>query len=144
MWDKGHRFPVERRGPIVREQLTQFAEASGDHNRIHLDESFAKEAGFSTVIVHGMISMSFIGDYLIQFFPESQYQLTLFRSRFKNITFPGDSLLCEAEVREVTADEEPEVLVHVWATNEKGDLITDGECRFTPKSQNDGSEKTAQ
>ena len=128
MWNKGHRFKSERRGPIQKEDLVRYAEASGDKNRIHLDEAFAKQAGFSTVIVHGMLSMSFLGDYLIQFFPENRFKLTLFRARFKHITFPGDSLTCEAEVRE---HENGQSTVHVWALNDKGELITDAECRFS-------------
>jgi acyl dehydratase len=151
MWNKGHRFPLEKRGPIQREDLVRYADASGDRNRIHLEEDFAKEAGFPSVIVHGMLSMSFLGDYLIQFFPESQYKLTLFRARFKHVTFPGDVLNCEAEVRDLPDEEpdkkpadnkkvQPEVAVHVWATNDKGELITDGECRFAPVGD---PEKTA-
>ena len=128
MWAKGHRFQPENRGPILAEHLVAYAEASGDKNRIHLDPSFASESGFPSVIVHGMLSMSFLGDYLIQFFPETGFSLALFRARFKHVTFPGDILTCQGEVREISDDKE--VVVHVWATNVEGELVTDAECRF--------------
>jgi acyl dehydratase len=32
----------------------RYAEASGDRNRIHLDDAFARQAGLPGVIVHGM------------------------------------------------------------------------------------------
>ena len=36
--------PVERR--ITQEQLVQYADASGDHNPLHLDEEFARGTSY--------------------------------------------------------------------------------------------------
>lgn len=40
------------------DQTSRYAEASGDHNPIHLDESVARMAGLPGVILHGMCSMA--------------------------------------------------------------------------------------
>ncbi len=47
--------------PVERIQLVKYAGASGDFNRIHYDEPFAKAGGFPSVIAHGMLSMGFFG-----------------------------------------------------------------------------------
>ncbi len=40
-----------------REDLVKYASASGDHNKIHLDEAFAKSVGLPDIIAHGMLTM---------------------------------------------------------------------------------------
>src|SRR5437764_14058120 len=43
---------------VTVEQIRQYAEASGDRNPIHLDETLARSAGMPGVIAHGMITMA--------------------------------------------------------------------------------------
>jgi acyl dehydratase len=132
-WKKGDPLSSEKRGPIQRSDLVSYAEASGDHNRIHLDEEFAKASGFPSVIVHGMLSMGFLGDYLLQFFPEDRFKITQFKARFRKVTFPGDTLDCQGEVRDVEGDK---VVVHLRTVNEKGEVTTDGEVELHALSSN--------
>src|ERR1700749_1688324 len=60
----GAPLPSLEKPPITTTQLVQYAGASGDFNRIHYDEPFAKEGGFPSVIAHGMLSMAFFGQLL--------------------------------------------------------------------------------
>ncbi|GAA4407254.1 MaoC family dehydratase [Fodinibacter luteus] len=43
--------------PVRRETLVAYANASGDQNPIHQDESFARSVGLPDVIAHGMWTM---------------------------------------------------------------------------------------
>jgi acyl dehydratase len=52
--------------PITQEQLQRYAQASGDHNPIHLDEAAARRVGLDSVIAHGMLSMAFLGQFVNQ------------------------------------------------------------------------------
>lgn len=45
-----------------RQDLVDYANASGDQNRIHLDEEFAKSVGLPDVIAHGMLTMALAGN----------------------------------------------------------------------------------
>lgn len=46
---------------IVTEQdVVKFADISGDHNPVHLDEAYARTTRFKGRIVHGMLSASFL------------------------------------------------------------------------------------
>ncbi len=45
-----------------RQDLVDYANASGDQNRIHLDEEFAKSVGLPDVIAHGMLTMAIAGN----------------------------------------------------------------------------------
>ncbi len=64
-----HSFANASRGAALAEstahldhdQTFRYADASGDTNRIHVDEVFAKEMGLPGIIVHGMCTMAFCG-----------------------------------------------------------------------------------
>ena len=111
----------------TREQLRRYADASGDHNPIHLDENFAKQAGFPGVIVHGMLSMAVLGDYIVRHFPTQKFELLRFRCRFRKVTFPGDAITCEGTVTE-RADSTGSFTVQLQTKNQNGDLTCEGEA----------------
>jgi len=52
------------KGPITKEQLKEYGPAAGDPNPIHIDDEFAKMAGYPGVFAHGMLSMGFLGQFL--------------------------------------------------------------------------------
>lgn len=47
--------------PVARGALVAYANASGDQNRIHQDEAFARSVGLPDVIAHGMWTMGAAG-----------------------------------------------------------------------------------
>jgi acyl dehydratase len=76
---------------ITKEQIRDYCEASGDHNRIHWDSEFARESGLPDVIAHGMLSMGLLGEALAQWgYPQGSLQT--FEAKFKDMVNPGDRL----------------------------------------------------
>ena len=53
----GDEIPVKSK-LVVREEVKAYADASGDQNPIHQDESFAKMVGLPGIIAHGMFTMA--------------------------------------------------------------------------------------
>jgi acyl dehydratase len=45
---------------VTQEQINQFAEATGDHQWIHVDEERAKAGPFGAPIAHGFLTLSMI------------------------------------------------------------------------------------
>jgi acyl dehydratase len=130
-WEAGQPLQVLTKPPITRDQLKAYAAASGDNNPIHLDEGFAQQAGFPSVIVHGMMSMAFLGDHLQFNFPPEKYRVLKLRTRFRKVTFPGDTLSCEGRVRRVEAD--GKVLVALHTRNQRGEITSEGEAEISAK-----------
>lgn len=124
----GTALPAHSKPTLTREHLKAYAEASGDHNPIHLNEAFAKEAGFKSVIAHGMLSMAFLGDYIRKNFPESQFTLKRFRVRFKKITFPGDTLTCQGTLKE--NPNAGELVLVLQTLNQNLEITTEGEAHL--------------
>jgi acyl dehydratase len=93
----GDALPALEKAPITTTQLVQYAGASGDFNRIHYDEPFAKEGGFPSVIAHGMLSMGFFGQ-LVADWAGGPQRVARLATRFKAVTFPGDQITIAGEV----------------------------------------------
>ena len=85
--------------PITRTTLALYAGASGDHNPIHIDSDFAKEAGLPDVFAHRMLSMAYLGRVLTNWQPQAK--LRKFGNRFAKITQLHDVITCSGTVVEL-------------------------------------------
>jgi acyl dehydratase len=110
---------------IERIQLVRYAGASGDFNRIHVEEGFAQAAGYPSVFAHGMLSMGFLGQLLSERFgPQSVQRLKV---RFKAITWPGDVVHCRGEVTGIRGEPGARVAdLKVWAETRPGTITVEG------------------
>ena len=52
---------------ITNDDVQAFADISGDHNPIHLDDEFAKDSIFGERVAHGMLTASHISAALVSF-----------------------------------------------------------------------------
>src|SRR6476659_11249846 len=57
---------------ITRADLVAYAEASGDHNPIHQDETVARSVGLPGVIAHGMYTMALAARAVATWFPGAE------------------------------------------------------------------------
>lgn len=114
------------RGPITQKMLQDYAHASLDFNPIHLDESFAKKAGFPSVIAHGMLSMAFMGDFIVLNFPRESYRVVSFSCRFKKVVFPEDVLTVNGQIKKENSDSL--LYLQVTVTNQKEEITSSGEA----------------
>lgn len=72
----------------TRDELAQYARASGDLNPLHLDEAFARKAGFDNLVVHGMLNMALLGRLLTDHFASDA--ILGFSARFEGVLLVGE------------------------------------------------------
>ena len=121
----GDQIPDMVKENISRTQLALFAGASGDHNPIHLDDEEAKSGGLPGVIVHGMLTMAFLGQALTGWVPVSRVRS--WNARFVAMAFPGDTINSKGVIVEkVSEDGEDRVKLDISAENQKGEKILVG------------------
>jgi acyl dehydratase len=79
---------------VDEDQTFRYAEASGDHNPIHLDAEFARgAAGLPGIIVHGMCTMAFAARAVVDgACGGDPARLRRIRVRFSRPVFPGEAL----------------------------------------------------
>ena len=88
---------------INRKLLVAYANASGDQNPIHQDETFAKSVGLPDVIAHGMLTMALAGKYLSEI-SGSQNVIDFSAKFIKPVVVPADvdvALIVSGKVTEV-------------------------------------------
>jgi acyl dehydratase len=136
----GDMLPPLVKPPISQEQLRRYADASGDHNPIHLDADAARRVGLDSVIAHGMLSMAFLGQFINQQIADNPDAfLTHLQVRFASMVRLGDTLTCRGVVKERRAgdDGRESVAVECWVQNQKGEKVTLGEAMVSlPHSYN--------
>jgi acyl dehydratase len=119
---------------ITREQLVAYAEASGDHNPIHLNDDFARMAGLDGVIAHGMLSMGFLGQFVSGWMGTLEGHPTLARLkvRFSAMVKPGDVLTCKGTIKRIERREgHTHLTLDMWAENQRGERVTGGDAEVS-------------
>lgn len=112
---------------ITDEDIRAFAQVSGDHNPIHLDDDFASGTRFGRRIAHGMLSASLISSVLANKLP-GQGSIYLSQSlRFVAPVFPGDTITAKVIVTAVR-DERRIVTLETVCTNQRDEVVIKGEA----------------
>ncbi len=116
---KGKCFESEQI-EVIQNQLNLYADASGDHNIIHLNEAEAKKAGLPGVIAHGMYVASLVGNTLESLIQKEwkTKSIKIFQIRFKKMTFLGEKI--KVSGKWTTADGNIEF--NMKCTNESGEV----------------------
>jgi 3-hydroxybutyryl-CoA dehydratase len=107
--------------------IRAFAELSGDHNPIHLDEEFAAKTRFGRRIAHGMLSGAFISAVLGYEFQERKIVYLSQTMKFISPVFIGDRITTTATVVRIREDKGVVVLETI-CTNQNGEITLKGEA----------------
>jgi acyl dehydratase len=109
---------------VTEDDVEAFADATGDTNRLHLDESFAEETRFGGRIVHGVLVLGLISAALARL-----PGLSIYLSqdvRFTSPAEPNRRYTAVVEVRERVDDDRFRLSTDV--VDEAGETVVDGEA----------------
>ncbi|MEX0785474.1 MAG: MaoC family dehydratase [Dehalococcoidia bacterium] len=114
--------------PVVKqlsqEQIARYADASGDHNPIHVDEEFARATPFGGTIAHGMLVLASISEMMAAAFGEAWLTGGRLRVRFRAPARPTNTITASA-----TAQSQRDAGTRIYAvscTNQAGELLISG------------------
>ena len=117
----------ELRVSFTREQIAGYADASGDHNPIHVDDAFARSAGLPGVIAHGMLQMGLAARVAVEE-AGSADRLRKLSCRFAGMVRPGDTVTFRAEKKNGR--------IEITATNQDGEaVLTKAGAEVVPPTQ---------
>ena len=86
---------------ITETMIDTFADITGDHIPIHIDEAAAKAAGFEGRIAHGALSASFVSAVLGNDLPGPGAVFVELNLRVRKPALIGDEITAIAEVVEI-------------------------------------------
>lgn len=112
---------------VDEDQASRYAEASGDHNPIHLDADFARnQAGLPGIIVHGMCTMALASKAVLDSVCESDpARLRRIKVRFDRPVFPGQFLTTDGRVDGRSDDR---TIYGFTTRNSRGAVVLTGEA----------------
>jgi acyl dehydratase len=109
---------------VTQEQVNAYADASGDHNPIHLDPEFARSVGLPGTIAHGLLEMGILAEAIASWAGGSANLLSL-SCRFSKPLLPGDTIICSGTV--ISVDDAGVATLAVAAASDRGDrVLTNG------------------
>ena len=121
----GDKFSKERK--VTDELVRKFAEVSGDHNPIHLDDEFARGTRFGRRIAHGMLSGAFISAVLGYEFKERKIVYLSQTMKFTAPVYLEDTVTATAIVKNIREDRGI-VTLETICTNQNGEMLVKGEA----------------
>jgi acyl dehydratase len=115
--------PLSRR--VTQEQINSYADASGDHNPIHVDPDFAKMVGLPGTIAHGLLDLGILTEAVARWAGGYQ-RVAGIACRFSKPLLPGDTITCTGRVTAVDQAQGIATL-ELEATSDRGDrVLTNG------------------
>ena len=115
--------PLERR--VTQEQISAYAEASGDFNPIHTDDEFARSVGLPGTIAHGLLEMGILAEAVSRWAGGSDRVAGL-ECRFSKPLLAGDTITCTGKVVAVDTTAGTATL-EVEAQSDRGErVLTNG------------------
>jgi 3-hydroxybutyryl-CoA dehydratase len=114
---------------ITKEKIKLYAEASGDFNPIHVDESFAAKTPLGGTIAHGMLSLAYVSEMMTSAFGRNWLSGGKLRAKFKEPAHPGDTLTINCKVDCIERkDDVSYANCNFECRNQKGEMIVTGEA----------------
>ena len=122
--------------PVTREltqaMLNAYAEASGDHNPIHIDEAFARTTPMGGTIAHGMLVLSLISEMLTAAFGARWLTTGRLEVRFRAPARPGDTVTARAH----SQDRKDERLRYaVECVSQTGEVLISGTAELAAEER---------
>ena len=112
---------------IEQADIDAFADLTGDHNPVHVDEEFAKTTRFGRRIAHGMLTASLISAVLANKLPGEGSVYLGQTLQFVAPVFPGDTITARVTVKEVR-EGKAIVKLDTVCMNQRDEIVLRGEA----------------
>jgi 3-hydroxybutyryl-CoA dehydratase len=112
---------------ITDEDIRAFANLSGDHNPVHLDDAYAQTTRFLGRIAHGMWGASLISAVLGTRLPGPGSIYLSQTLKFLGPVYIGETLTARVTVQKVKG-EKPIVTLDSVCENQRGEVVIRGEA----------------
>ena len=112
---------------ITKEDVQTFANVTGDHNPVHLDEEYAKDTMFKKCIAHGMLSAGLISKVIGTQLP-GYGTIYLGQSlNFKRPVYIGDTITTVVSIKKINPEKKIFIL-DTYCKNQNDKVVLDGEA----------------
>ncbi len=118
---------------ITEKDVFAFADASGDHNPLHIDEDYAKQSVFKDRIAHGILTAGIISTVLASELPGLGTIFVELHIRFLKPVYFDDTITATGQVTEIINDKR--VRLMVACVNQHGKDVAIGNAVVIPPAE---------
>lgn len=111
---------------VSEKDVVQFADISGDHNPVHLDDAYARTTRFKGRIVHGILSASFLSTTIASRLPGPGTIYLAQNLSFRAPVRIGDKVEARVTVTDIIRDKARVVLKTVCRVGDT--IVIDGDA----------------
>ena len=115
---------------ITDDMINQFAKSSGDVNRLHIDDEYAKTRGFNNRICHGMLLSTFLSRLVGMYLPGKN---ALYLSQTLDFQLPcyvDDDITIQGEVKQ-KINATKTIVLETKIFNDSKECLVDGIAKVT-------------
>jgi 3-hydroxybutyryl-CoA dehydratase len=107
--------------------IDAFAELSGDRNRLHMDDAYARSLGFSGRVVHGFMLGAKVSSFLGMIMPGPGCVLLEAQLSWAKPVYAGDALSIQGEIKELSQEQRAmKIGIRVFKEGTKAQLVARG------------------
>lgn len=122
---EGTTLPPLVKPPVTTRQLMKYGAASNDYYEIHYDLEFAQSTGLKTVILHGMLKMAFIGEFVQDWAGDGFVRKI--KVQYRGMDFPGDIITVNGTIKRKYEEAGDRLVdLEVFTENQRGEKTTPG------------------
>ena len=130
----GAEIPALRK-VCTTQQLVMWAGASGDFYQIHYDKDIALANGLPGVIVHGWLTLSFLGQMVTDWLGEKG-TLEKLNGSYRGMNLVHEEIFCYGKVTKKYVEDNKNIArVEIWAENTRGEKTVTGSAVVTLPSR---------
>jgi 3-hydroxybutyryl-CoA dehydratase len=112
---------------ITDEDVNAFADLTGDHNPVHLDDNYASGTRFGRRIAHGMLTASLISSVLANRLPGEGTVYLSQSLKFVAPVYLDDTVTARVTVTGIREDK-PIATLETVCVNQRGETLLTGEA----------------
>ena len=112
---------------ITDEDVRTFADLTGDHNPVHLDDSYASGTRFGRRIAHGMLTASLISSVLANHLPGRGTVYLSQSLKFVAPVYLDDTVTARVTITGIKEDK-PVATLETVCVNQRGEPLVKGEA----------------
>jgi 3-hydroxybutyryl-CoA dehydratase len=113
---------------VTQEKVNRYADASGDHNPLHVDPEFAATTQFEGTIAHGMLVLAYLSEMLTAAFGQRWLDSGRLKIRFRAPARPGDTITSAGTVTRVDGEN---VSCGIECKNQTGEVLISGQAEVS-------------
>ncbi|MCB9853929.1 MAG: MaoC family dehydratase [Phycisphaerales bacterium] len=118
---------------ISEKDIFRFADASGDYNPLHIDETYARNTRFGKRVAHGILTAGIISNVLGSDIPGIGTIFLQLQIRFYKPVYINDRITATAMVEEIIQPDRVRMLVS--CTNQNGEDVAIGNAIVIPPKE---------